>query len=338
MSINRSHHGTRSAGLKGRAKLSAVAAACLVAAAFGTASQSAAADPIRIFLPTSPIAWGFYLADKKGYFKAEGVDATVRVFSSGAEGGQAFQALGAEMLEAGDMPALLFVNRTSSTTTLIGQVAQSSKGMQLIGPTSIKGPADLKGKKIATNLGSTTEYYLTKYLKENGLEGQVTVVNLDPGSQVPALIRGDVDAIMSFLEVGVRALSSNRYHLIGAWGSSLMLAASRKVVAEQPAAIEAILRALKRSAADVKADQKAALGVVSGSYGLTDAAYQGYLSYGGIDLTPQYSAETHAFLQDISTFLVQQKKLPQPFDFCRNLDLRFLSKVSPQAVSGKPKC
>jgi ABC-type nitrate/sulfonate/bicarbonate transport system substrate-binding protein len=302
------------------------------------APTPAATDPVRIFLPTSPIAWGFYLADKKGYFKAEGVDATVRVFSSGAEGGQAFQALGAEMLEAGDMPALLFVNRMSSSTTLVGQVAQSSKGMQLIGPTTIKGPADLKGKKIATNLGSTTEYYLTKYLKENGLEGQVTVINLDPGSQVPALIRGDVDAIMSFLEVGVRALSSNRYHLIGAWGSSLMLASSRKFAAEQPSAIEGILRALKRSAADVKADQKAALAVVSGSYGLTDAAYQGYLSYGGIDLTPQYSAETHAFLKDISSFLVQQKKLPQPFDFCRNLDLRYLAKVSPQEVGGTPKC
>jgi ABC-type nitrate/sulfonate/bicarbonate transport system substrate-binding protein len=320
--------------------LGAIAAACVVVAALSTtAPQPAlAADPIRIFLPTSPIAWGFYLADKKGYFKAEGVDARIRVFSSGAEGAQAFQALGAEMLEAGDMPALLFVNRTASTTTLVGQVAQSSKGIQLIGPTSIKGPADLKGKKIATNLGSTTEYYLTKYLKAHGLEGQVTVINLDPGSQVPALIRGDVDAIMSFLEVGVRALSSSRYHLIEGQGSSLMLAASRKLAADQPAALEAVLRALKRSAADVKADPKAALAVVSGSYGLVDAAYQGYLSYGGIDLTPQYSAETHAFLQDISAFLVEQKKLPQPFDFCRNLDLRFLSKVSPQAVTGAPKC
>src|SRR5688572_14883599 len=105
-----------------------IAVACVVAIALSVAPRQAfAADPIRIFLPTSPIAWGFYLADKKGYFKAEGVDVNIRVFSSGAEGAQAFQALGAEMLEAGDMPALLFVNRTASTTTLVGQVAQSSK-------------------------------------------------------------------------------------------------------------------------------------------------------------------------------------------------------------------
>ena len=85
---------------------------------------------------------GFYLADKKGYFKAEGLDVTLRVFSSGAEGAQAFQALGAEM------PAILFVNRNAGTTVLVGQVAQSSKGIQLIGPTNIKGPADLKDKKL----------------------------------------------------------------------------------------------------------------------------------------------------------------------------------------------
>ena len=259
------------------------------------------------------------------------------MFSSGAEGAQAFQALGAEMLEAGDLPAMLFVNRIGSAV-LIGQVAQSSKGIQLIGPTSIKGPSDLKGKKIATNLGSTTEYYLTKYINENGLAGQVTVINLDPGSQVPALIRGDVDAIVSFLEVGVRVLSSDRYHLIDAWGSSLMLAVTRKFAESEPKAVEAVLRALKRAAEDVKQDPKAALAEVSGRHGLVDAAYQNYLSYGGIDLTPKYPASTQSFLQDVSQFLVKQKKLNQPFDFCKYLDLSYLKAISPNEVGGQPKC
>jgi ABC-type nitrate/sulfonate/bicarbonate transport system substrate-binding protein len=329
---------TFSYNFRRRIALGAIAAVTVVAICFRTVGAEGANSKIQIFLPTSPIAWGFYLADKKGYFKSEGLDVTLRVFSSGAEGAQAFKALGAEMLEAGEMPAMLFVNRNAGSTALIAQVAQSSKGIQLIGPTNIKGPADLKGKKIATNLGSTTEYYLTKYLSDNKLAGQVTVINLDPGSQVPALIRGDVDAIVSFLEVGVRVLSSDRYHLIDAWGSSLMLAATTKFADSQPEAVEGILRALKRAAADVRADPKAALAAVSGSYGLIDAAYQNYLSYGGIDLTPQYPAETNAFLRDMSEFLVRQKKLDQPFDFCGHLNLRFLAKVDPQAVGGAPKC
>ena len=315
-----------------------IAAALLMAAALMAQSGVAAAEPVRIFLPTSPIAWGFYLAERKGYFKAEGVDAKNTVFSSGNEGAQAFLAMGAELLEAGDMPALAFVDRTAATTTLVGQVARSEKGIQLIGPTAIKGPDDLKGKKIATNLGSTTEYYLRKYLKEHNLEGQVTIVNLDPGSQVPALIRGDVDAISAFLEVGVRALQSDRYQLIEGWGSSLMLAVSRKFAAAEPKTVEGIFRALKRAGEDVKADPKGALTTVSGDHGLLDKAYEGYLSYGGIDLTPQYPAATQSFLQDVSAFLLSQGKFKQPFDFCQNLDLSYLKQVSPQLVTGAPAC
>lgn len=304
----------------------------------GGGGAAAADTRVQIFLPTSPIAWGFYLAEKKGYFKAEGIDAQIKVFSSGAEGAQAFRALGADMLEAGDMPSMLFLQGGGGATISVGQVARSEKGIQLIGPASIRGPADLKGRKIATNLGSTTEYYLRKYLKQHRLEGQVTIINLDPGSQVPALIRGDVDAIVSFLEVGVRALTSDRYRLIEGWGSSLMLNVSKKFLDAQPGAVEGILRALNRAAQDVKANPKAALAVVSGYHGLVDQAYTNYLSYGGIDLTPQYPPSTQVFLEGMSAFLVEVERLKQPFDFCRLLDLRPLRKVSPQLVTATPIC
>jgi ABC-type nitrate/sulfonate/bicarbonate transport system substrate-binding protein len=233
---------------------------------------------------------------------------------------------------------MVFVNRTANTTVLIGQVARSEKGIQLIGPTSIKDSADLKGKKIATNLGSTTEYYLQKYLKENNLANDVKLINLDPGSQVAALIRGDVDAIVSFLEVGVRALQSDRHHLIAGWGSSLMLAATRQFANTEPDAVQGTLRALQRAAADVKADPKAALAAVSGEYGLLDQAYENYLSYGGIDLTPQYPTSTQNFLQDVSAFLTDQGKFAKPFDFCQNLDLSHLRKLGAEFVTARSSC
>ena len=242
------------------------------------------------------------------------------------------------MLEAGDMPTMTFLERRNGDAFSIGQIARSEKGIQLIGPTSIRGPADLKGKKIATNLGATTEYYLSKYIKEHGLEGQVTIINLNPGSQVPALLRGDVDAIVSFLEVGVRILSRDKYHLIEGWGSSLMLNVSKKILDAHPEAVEGILRALRRAAADIKADPDAALAAVSGQHGLVDQAYKNYLSYGGIDVSPQYPPKTHEFLSAVSAYLVQEGKLKRPFDFCRLLDLSLLRKVSPQAVTGAPSC
>lgn len=298
----------------------------------------AAATRVQIFLPTATIGWGFYLAEKKGYFKAEGIEANIRVFSSGAEAAQAFQALRADVLEAGDMPAMIFAERGEGAAVIAGQVARTEKGIQLIGPSSIRGPADLKGKKIATIFGATNEYYTRKYIREKGLEGQVTIINLDPGSQVPALLRGDVDAIVTFSAFGVRLLSSDKYRLIDAWPSSMMLVVSKKFADSQAAAVEGVLRALQRAAEDIKANPKAAVAAVSGEYGVVAKAYEDDLSYGGLDLFPQYPFSTHAFLEGVSTFLVEQGRLKKPFDFCSLLDLRYLRKVSPHSVVSAPSC
>jgi ABC-type nitrate/sulfonate/bicarbonate transport system substrate-binding protein len=312
----------------------AIAFACLTAAQDRATAQTRA----QIFLPTSTIGWGFYLAEKKGFFKDAGIDANIRVFSSGNEAGQAFQSVKADVLEAGDMPTLALVDRMGGDAVIVAQVARSEQAIQLIGPTTIRGPADLKGKKIATIFGATNEYYIRKYVKENGLEGQVTIINLDPGSQVPALLRGDVDAIVTFLSFGVRLLQDSKYHTIAAWGSSLMLAVSKRFVDSEPATVEKILRVLQRSAEVINADPKAAVAAVAGDHGVVEKAYEDDLGHGGIDVYPKYPPSTHSFLQGVSAFLVDQGRLKAPFDFCKRLDLSFLKKINPQAASGAPTC
>jgi ABC-type nitrate/sulfonate/bicarbonate transport system substrate-binding protein len=297
-----------------------------------------AADPIKIFVPISTIGWGFYLAEKKGYFKAAGVDADVRAFSSGGEAAQAFQALKADVLEAGDMPSMLLAAGAGGNAKIIAQVARSAHAIQLIGPTSIKGPADLKGKTVATIFGATNEYYIRKYLKENGITDQVKVINLDPGSQIPALLRGDVDAIVTFLSFGVQVIRNPKFHIIDSWPSSLMLVISKSFADSRPASVDGVLKALQRAADEIKADPKAAVAAVSGMHGLVDKAYEADLSSGGIDVTPQYPASTQDFLQGVAGFLVQQGRLKQPFDFCGLVDLSYLRKLNPATAGGAPTC
>jgi ABC-type nitrate/sulfonate/bicarbonate transport system substrate-binding protein len=314
-------------------------AAATVAILTGSGHHVAvAADPIKIFVPISTIGWGFYLAEKKGYFKAAGVEADLRAFSSGGEAAQAFQALKADVLEAGDMPAMLLAAGANGNAKIIAQVARSAHAIQLIGSTSIKGPADLKGKTIATIFGATNEYYIRKYLKESGIEGQVKVINLDPGSQVPALLRGDVAAIVTFLSFGVQVLRNPKFHIIESWPSSLMLVVSKTFADTRPAAVDSVLQALQRSANEIKADPKAAVAAVSGMHGLVDKAYEADLASGGIDVTPQCPASTQDFLQGVAGFLVQQGRLKQPFDFCGLVDLSHLQKLNSAAAGGAPTC
>jgi NitT/TauT family transport system substrate-binding protein len=314
-------------------------AVTVVATVFAAGGEAArAAERVKIFVPISTIGWGFYLAEKKGYFKAAGVDADVRAFSSGGEAAQAFQALKADVLEAGDMPAMLLTAGAGGNAKIIAQAARTAHGIQLIGPTSIRGPADLKGKTVATIFGATNEYYIRKYLKENGIEGQVKLINLDPGSQVPALLRGDVDAIVTFLSFGVQVVRNPKFHIIDSWPSSLMLVVSKAFADTRPAEVDGVLRALQRSAEEVKADPKAAVAAVSGMHGLVDRAYEADLASGGIDVLPQYPASTQAFLEGVAGFLVQQGRLKAPFDFCGLVDVSYLRKLNPEAAGGAPSC
>ena len=59
----------------------------------------------------------------------------------------------------------------------------------------IKGPSDLRGKRIAVNRGGTGEYLLYKALEKGGLDAsEVEIVYLPPTEAGPAFESGQVDA------------------------------------------------------------------------------------------------------------------------------------------------
>lgn len=329
------HRGTLAGRLLHRPMVLLTVVICTCFAVIGTAL---AATRVQMFLPISTIGWGFYLAEKNDYFKSAGIDAEIKVFSSGMEAGQAFQALKADMLEAGDMPSMLLTAGGAGAFTIVAQVARSEHAIQLIGPKGIRGPADFKGKTIATIFGTTSEYYVRKYVEDNGLDGQVKIINLDPGSQPPALMRGDVDAIATFLSFGVRLLADQRFHIINSWGSSLMLVVSKNFAESHPDAVESVLRILVRSANEIKSNPKAAMAAVAGMHGLVAQAYEDDLSYGGLDVSPQFTKSTLDFMAGISNFLVEQHRLRQPFDFCHLVDLRYLRAVDAKVATGVSPC
>ena len=117
---------------------------------------------------------------------------------------------------------------------------------------------------------------------------------------ISALLRGDVDAIVTFLSFGVRLLQHAKYHTIAAWGSSLMLRGLQALCGQRfSAGVEKILSVLQRSAEVISADPKAAIAVVAGDHGVVEKAYEDDLNHGGIDVYPKYPAVTHSFLQGV---------------------------------------
>jgi len=73
--------------------------------------------------------------------------------------------------------------------------ASHANEMSIVAGQGISGPEDLKGKVLGTVTGSIAEYFLTRYLADNGVSlDEVEVLNLPPASMVAALKTGQIQA------------------------------------------------------------------------------------------------------------------------------------------------
>lgn len=179
--------------------------ALLVACGVGFAGFAAAQTPVRVgtlgAISDAPI----FIADKKGYFKEEGLSVTMTPFNSAAV---MVAPMGAGQLDVGaGSPSAGMYNAVARNINIriVADKAQSTPGY---GATKLivrkdhiesgrfKGLADLKGMKIAGNApGVSNTAMLNAMLTSVGLKySDVEVVNLGFRDHFPALQNKSIDA------------------------------------------------------------------------------------------------------------------------------------------------
>ena len=200
------------------------------------------------------------MADKAGLFAANGADVTLALFPSGATATEAFLSAGSGFVAAGDLPSMLLWQRSGDTVVGVLPLMSDDVSFSIVANGDIKTAADLKGKKLATRLGSTGNIYVANYLKANKLVGQVDVVNLDADSMMPALLRNDIAA---FCWSGVTpaatiaAVPGSHYLNKGSKGyvtNHCAVSAFKKTLTDQPALSRAVLQAVIKGTEMVATD------------------------------------------------------------------------------------
>jgi NitT/TauT family transport system substrate-binding protein len=177
-------------------------AACAVLAFCGAAAAQA---PIRVgtlgAISDAPI----FIADKKGYFKDEGLTVTMTTFNSAAV---MVAPLGAGQLDVGaGSPSAGMYNAVARNINIriVADKAQSTPGYgatklivrkDLVESGRFKGLADLKGMKVAGNApGVSNTAMLNAMLVSVGLKySDVDVINLGFPDHFPALQNKSIDA------------------------------------------------------------------------------------------------------------------------------------------------
>jgi ABC-type nitrate/sulfonate/bicarbonate transport system substrate-binding protein len=301
-------------------------------------ATAASLGSTQIFSGADPGAFaGLFMADKQGYFSAAGVDATVALFPSGATATEAFLANGTGFVASGDLPALRLWERANGDVVGVLPLMWDDVTFCMIANAEIKSPADLKGKKIATRLGSTGHIYVANYVRMNHLSGAVEVINLDADTMMPALLRKDIAAFCwsgVVIEQTLVTVPGAHYLNQGSKGyvtNHCLISAERKTLVEQSALSKAVLAAISRGTDDVARDPAKTAQVLGASLKIDPAKIAAILQ--GVHYSSVYDAKWRTDMFEMSKTAVEIGAMKAPTDLSRLWNAKVAATIDKRFVS-----
>lgn len=193
--------------------LKAFLALALLIAVAGLAG-TARSEPLRLG-HSHWVGYGpFFVAQAKGYFKAEGVDVKLVTLDDPKV---RFAALAAGKIDAlattiDTMPLYL---KPDLTMQYLFCLDDSTGGDGIVANKDIKTVKDLKGKTVAYNHGTTSDFYLNYLLRKNGLKpSDIKGVNMTQSDAGSAFMTKRVDAAVTWEPWLSRAKQSAHGHIL----------------------------------------------------------------------------------------------------------------------------
>src|SRR5262249_4062537 len=198
----------------------------------------------------------------KGMFQDDGLVSVMTVFATGATATEPFREVRGDFISAGDLPSAAMWK----TGNVIGlaPLSADTEIFGIVGKREINAPGDLRGRKVATRIGSTGEFLLYRYLAAGGLgPSDVTIVDLAPPDMVVAVVHGDIDAFAWLAPFTTRAMSTGtNIKLItsakGLANNRIVFSVTKSFANQTPELVRAALRATKRATEFVRSNPEEA--------------------------------------------------------------------------------
>lgn len=216
----------------------------------------------------------FLLPLYKGYFKEEGLDVTMDIGTGSAAAVQRI-ATGAYDMGSGDMSALIeYVGNNPGQPVLqaIYQIYETAPGAVFYWKKSgIKTPKDLAGKRLAASVFDAVYRAFPLIETATGLApGSVRWAIGDPQLKEQLMARNEADGLTAFFATGLLNLNARgvktedigwfKFEDLGIrnlYGNTIL--ASTKLIAENPRAVAAFVRAFNRGFKEVVANPAEAM-------------------------------------------------------------------------------
>ncbi|WP_315837808.1 ABC transporter substrate-binding protein [Bradyrhizobium prioriisuperbiae] len=177
------------------------------------AAPATAADAIRVRLDWTP--WGdqapFHLAQQSGLFKKYGLDVTL---DDGNGSVSTVQIVGNGEYDVGHAslaPMAIARSKGLPVKAIAGFIQENDIGLLVPKDGSIKGPADLKGKKIAFTAGSLEAPFIDRFLAAGKLKrDDVELLNVDAAGKAGMYMTSRTDAAFSSVPFFLAVVEAQR--------------------------------------------------------------------------------------------------------------------------------
>ena len=310
---------------------------CAGAMSCGASTWSAS---IRVGVASSPLSTPFFVAEKKGYFRDEGLDIVIADCASGGVCLKQLLDSKVQFASASDLP-IMFRSFEPASFRILATFAVSSNDTKLVTRKSsgIKSIKDIKGKRVALLRGTSGQYVLDLTMLAAGMDPRsVTVVDLDFKRLDRAVLDPKIDAFALFqpgAQQLLKLMGSDAFIIpipqLYTLSFNLVALRDRTVVSEDDQV--KLLRALERAIDYIHADPNASMRILQERLKL-DAGDMA-------DLWPDYrfalslNQSFIASLESTARWAIQEDlvKAQVPPNYLNYIDVRPLKKLRPALVT-----
>ena len=218
----------------------------------------------------------FFLAEDRGYFKAEGIDVTIDQ-GSGSGAAPILVANGTYDAGFGDINALIgLAGRKPEDAPIAVYVMYNQPPFTVAvkAESPIRSPKDFEGRTLGGAAGDGALKLFPALCKIARIDcAKVKITNMQPNLREQMLIQGQVDGVFGYVNtirfsarlIGVED-KQIRYVNYGDYGMDLYsngIIVSKKLVNEKPEAVKGLVRAINKGVADMLKDPDAAVASVA---------------------------------------------------------------------------
>ena len=255
------------------------AAVLLAVAGFYFQQQAASITGAVISKPSDDkivLAWSRFglafapvvIAKEKGFWTEQGLDVDVVPFTSGKDALDAVIAGKADASTNADTPIVFAVLRGEDRFAIVSGVAKTKSWVVANKDSGISNESDLKGKKLATRLGTTGEYFMHNFLRAHGITpAEVSIQSLDLPVAPIALDKREVDAIFYWQTVpyyAQRALGDRAVVFKPDFPNEvLFIVFSKDFAVQKPEVVKKFLKGLVKAVDFIRSNEAEALEINS---------------------------------------------------------------------------